>query len=93
MIVLDFSKELSSAFSVIGIGKYMQKILFPYTKHNYVPISKGITPLNPYLKRTMFTSKSTADFAMQTPFKVRSTQEDTSWYGTYHFIAHLTLKE
>jgi len=46
--------------------------------------------MNPYLERTMFTSKSTADFAMQNPLKVRSTQEETSWYQLF---AHFTLKE
>ena len=46
--------------------------------------------MNPYLERTMFTSKSTADFAMQSPFKVRSTQEEMS---RYQFFTHFTLKE
>jgi len=36
--------------------------------------------MNPYLEITMFTSKSTADFAMQNPFQVRSIQEETSRY-------------
>jgi len=55
-----------------------------------ITISKGATPLNPNLERTMFTSKSTAYFAMQNPFKVRSTQEETS---RYQFFANFTLKE
>jgi len=46
--------------------------------------------MNPYLERTMFTTKSKADFAMQNPFKVRSTQEETSWS---QFFAHFTFKE
>ena len=53
-------------------------------------ISKGATPMNPDLERTMLTSKSYAHFAMQIPFKVRSTQEETS---RYQFVAHFTLKE
>ena len=56
---------------------------------NYV-LSKAATPLNSYLERAMFTSKSTADNAMQNPFKVRSTQEETS---RYQLFAHFTLKE
>ena len=55
-----------------------------------ITILKGATPLNPYLERTMFKSKSTADFAMQNPFKVRSAQEETS---RYQFFAHFPLKE
>jgi len=31
-----------------------------------ITISKGATPLNPFLERTMFTSKSTADFPCKT---------------------------
>jgi len=46
--------------------------------------------MNPFLERTMLTSKSTADFAMQNPFKVQSTQEENS---LYQFFAHFTLKE
>ena len=38
----------------------------------------------------MFTSKSTADFAMQNPFKVWSAQEEMS---RYQFFALFTLKE
>ena len=56
---------------------------------NYI-FAKAVTLMNPYLARTMFTSKSTADFAMQNPFKVWSTQEETS---RYQFFAHFTLKE
>ena len=55
-----------------------------------VIFAKAATPMNPYMGRTMFTSKSTKDFAMQNPFNVRSTQEETS---QYQFFAHFTLKE
>ena len=37
----------------------------------------------------MFTSKSYADFAMQDPFKARSTQPDTA---RYQFIEYSTLR-
>ena len=56
---------------------------------NYI-FAKAATLMNPYLERTMFTSKSTSNFAMQNPFKVLSTQEETS---RYQFFAHFTLKE
>ena len=56
---------------------------------NYI-FAKAATPMNPYLERIMFTSKSTTNFAMQNPFKVRSTQEEPS---RYQFFAHFTLKE
>ena len=65
-----------------------------YEKSNFrMPnfiISKDATPMNTYLERTMFTSISATDFAMQNPFKVRSTQEERLWY---QFFAHFTLKE
>jgi len=56
---------------------------------NYI-FAKAATPLNPYLERTLFTSESPEDFAMQNPFKVRSTKEEMS---RYQFFAHFTLKE
>ena len=56
---------------------------------NYI-FAKAATPMNPYLERTVFTSKSTADFAMQNLFKVWSTQEEMP---RYQFFAHFTLKE
>jgi len=42
------------------------------------------------LERAKYTSKSTTDFAMQNPFKERSTQEKTY---RYQFFAHFPLKE
>jgi len=49
---------------------------------NYI-FAKAATHVNPYLERTVFISKSTTDFAMQNPFKVVNTQEETS--GTKKF--------
>ena len=45
--------------------------------------------MNPHLERTIFTSKSYTDFAMQKPFKAQSTQPDTA---PYQLIKHFTLK-
>jgi len=69
--------------------KYMQKILFLCAKHNYFKGHNTIEPI-PYLERTKFTSKSTANFAMQNTFKVRCTQEETFRYQSF---AHFNLKE
>jgi len=41
-------------------------------------LSKAATPINSHFERAMFTSKFFTDFAMQTPFKVWSTQPDMS---------------
>ena len=56
---------------------------------NYV-LSKAVTPMNSHFERAMFTSKFFADFAMKSPFKVRGTQPDMSWY---HFFAHFAFKK
>ena len=53
-------------------------------------LSKATPPLNSHFERTMFTSKFFADFAMQNPFKVRSTQPDMSCYP---FFAHFAFKK
>ena len=53
-------------------------------------LSKAATQMNSHFERTMFTLKFCVDFAMQTPFKVRSTHPDMS---RYQFIEHFTLKE
>ena len=46
--------------------------------------------MNPHLERTLFTSKSYADFAMQKPFKGWCTQPDMAWC---QFIEHFTWKD
>jgi len=46
-------------------------------------LSKGATPMNQHFKITMFTSKFCTDFALQNPFKVRSTQLDTTLVPIY----------
>ena len=55
---------------------------------NYV-LSKAATPMNSHFERTMFTSKFCMDFAMQNPYKVRSTHLDMS---RYQFIQNFTLE-
>jgi len=55
---------------------------------NYV-LSKAATPMSSHFETPMFRSKSSADFAIQNPFKVLSTQPDTSQYP---FIKHFTFK-
>ena len=56
---------------------------------NYI-FAKAATPMNSHFERTLFIYKFCADFAMQNPFKVQSTQPDTAWY---QFIKHFPLKE
>ena len=53
-------------------------------------LSKGPTPMNSHLERTMFTSKSYADFAMQKSFKDRSSQAATA---RFQFVEHFNLKD
>jgi len=56
---------------------------------NYV-LSKAATPMNSHFERAMFTSTFFVDFAMQNPFNVWSTQQNTS---LYQFFAHFALKK
>ena len=56
---------------------------------NYV-LSKAATPMNSHFEITIFTSKFFADFAIQNPFKLQSTQPDTT---QYQFIEHFALKK
>ena len=56
---------------------------------NYV-LSKGATPMNQHFEITMFTSKFCMDFAVQNPFKVWSTQPDTT---RYQFFIQFALKK
>ena len=53
-------------------SKYQTRVKTNFRIPNYI-FAKAATPLNLYLERAMFTSKSTANFAIQNPFKVRST--------------------
>ena len=46
--------------------------------------------MNSHFEGTLFISKFCADFTMQNPFKVQSTQPESS---QYQFIEHFPLKE
>jgi len=76
----------NQACSVIGKTNTCKKSYFRMTN---LIISKGATPMNPYLERPMLTSKSYADFVMQNPFKAWSTR---LYKARCQFIEHFTLK-
>jgi len=76
----------NQACSVLGKANTHEKSLFRMPNCIF---SKGATPMNSSLERTMYTSKSYADFAMQKSFKDRNTQPDMV---RCQFFEHFSLK-
>jgi len=60
----------------------------PFHMPNYV-LSKGATPMNPHLERTMFTSKSYARFCYEKNISKPGAHSEI-WPGRYQFIKHFT---
>jgi len=77
----------NQACSILGKAHTRKKSCFRMPN---IIISKGATPMNPDLERTMLTSKSYAQFDMQIPFKIQSIHPDSS---RCQYIDHFTLKE